>query len=228
MRNSYTSIDSTSVTLQPSDYTSKQAYRNQLAKSHLNLVARLAKYFYNKYGNSYRMSKDDFESAGLQALAEALDSFNPAMGKPFGAYAKTAIYNAMHNELHRLLPVDPKTAWGNGKDFSYGKLFDVSVFNSDNPEFSLSILDEIYNNLNSWDEEEQELLEKLNAALGRLSLGDLNLIRAYYGYDGKPTTLQQLGERYNVSPQAVAKKKERILKQLRAYIDSDCGYRMCA
>ena len=223
MKNNYDNQGSTSVTLQPPTIINM---REQLAKSNYKLVEQIARHNHKKYGTSYRVSIDDMRSAGHQGLAEALESFNPEQGTPLGAYARTAIQNAMHNELRRLLPVDPKTAWDNGKGFSYNTIGDDSVFNSDeNQAPDLRKLNEMQTWLSNWDEEEECLYDRLRAALKRLSPTDRDLIVNRFGFNGESMTLKQLSYRYNVSVQAVAKREKRILEQLRTTLDP---YSRCA
>ena len=225
MKNNYNS-GSTSVTLQPTTIINM---REHLAQSNYNLVEQIAKCIQKKYGTSYRVSINDMRSAGHQGLAEALDSFNPEQGTPFGAYARTAIHNAMHNELRRLLPVDPKTAWDNGKGFSYNTIGDDSIFNpGENQVLDLRELNEMQTWLSNWDEEEEYLYDRLRAALKRLSPTDRDLIVNRFGFNGEPMTLKQLGFKYNVSAQAVAKRERRILDQLRADLDGTPFYSRCA
>ena len=223
MQNNYDNNDSTSVILQP---TTVINMRDHLAKSNYMLVEQLAKRNQDKFGSSYKLSLDDMRSAGNQGLAEALDSFNPEQGTPFGAYARTAIQNAMHNELRRLLPVDPKTAWNNGKGFSYNTLGDDSIFNpSENQTPDLRELNETQIWLCNWDDEEEYLYDRLRAALKCLSPTDRDLIVNRFGFNGKQMTLKQLSFKYNVSVQAVAKRERRILEQLRTIFDP---YGRCA
>ena len=222
MKNNYDNNGSTSVTPQP---TTVINMREHLAKSNYKLVEQIARRNQRKFGTSYRVSIDDMRSAGHQGLAEALQSYNPEKGTPFGAYASSAIHNAMHNELRRHLPVDPKTAWDNGKGFSYNTLGDDSIFNpSENQAPDLRKLNEMQTWLSNWDEEEEYLYERLRTALKRLNPTDKDLISNRFGFDGKPMTLKQLSIRYNVSIQAVAKREKRILEQLRTTLDGPYGW----
>ena len=223
MQNNYDNNGSTPVTTQP---TTVINMREHLATSNYKLVEQLAKHNQEKFGTSYRVSIDDLRSAGNQGLAEALESFSPEQGSPFGAYARTAIKNAMHNELRRLLPIDPKTAWNNGKGFSYKTLCDDSILNpNEDKEPDLRKLNEMQTWLSNWDEEEEYLYDRLRAALKRLSPTDRDLIVNRFGFNGEPMTLRQLSHRYNVSVQAVAKRIERILGHLRTTLDP---YGRCA
>ena len=220
MKNNYDNNGSTSVTF---NSTTVINMREHLAQSNYKLVEQIARRNQRKYGTSYRVSLEDMRSAGNQGLAEALESFNPEQGTPLGAYARTAIHNAMHNELRRFLPVDPKTAWNNGKGFSYNTIGDDSIFNpGENQAPNLRELNEMQTWLSNWDEEEEYLYDRLRAALKRLSPTDRDLIVNRFGFNGESMTLKQLSYRYNVSVQAVAKREKRILEQLRTTLDPYC------
>ena len=223
MKNNYHNNGSTSIT--PNSPTVINM-REHLANSNYKLVEQMASRNHKKYGTSYRVSINDMRSAGHQGLAEALETFNPDKGNSFEAYAGSAIRNAMHNELRRLLPVDPKTAWDNGKGFSYNTIGDDSVFNpGENQMPNLRELNEMQTWLSNWDEEDEYLYDRLRAALKRLSPTDRDLIVNRFGFNGEPMTLKQLSFKYNISVQAVAKREKRILEQLRTTLDP---YSRCA
>lgn len=230
MRNIYNS--NTSETLQPTAFRNIQDYQNYLVTKHYDLVRSTATFIYSRLRHGYPICLDDLIGAGDWAIVKASRSYNPAKGVSFATYARKAIEHAMYNEPLKLLPVDMKSAWKTDfTSFSFKKVFDDSVFNpgeNDNPEYNLSKLQESLHYYSNWDEEEQELRDRLHAALNKLSLEDFNLVKAYYGFTDKSLTLQQLGERYGISTQAVAKRKDRILEKLRTYLDNYYDYRMCA
>ena len=232
MQNIYSSNDSTSVTLNSNTFTSKLACQNRLAEAHLPLVEKLACYLMNLFENSYTLCRQDLISAGEEALVRASRKFDPAKGVPFAAYAKKAIGNAMRLEIRKLLPIDLKSAWKTDfTSFSYGKAFDDSVFNSSesgSPETNLLKLNENRSWLCNWDEEEQRLKEQLTDTLGRLPSDDKLLIEDYFGFNGDALTLEKLGEQRRVTLQAIGKRKQRILKQLKDGFDGDFAYGKCA
>ena len=230
MQNFYDNNDNTSVNLQPNAFTSNRAYRDYLVDTHLELVESLARSVMFKFKNSYTLCVGDLISAGEEALVLASRSYDPAKGVAFCAYATRAIQHAMHNELRRMLPVDPKTAWNTeDKSLGYKTFFDDSILNSsENPEPDSWKLYEQGQWLNNWEEEEQYWKDCLTVALGRLDAKDRDLIEDYYGINGEAMTLNQLGEQHEVSFQAVAKKKKRVLEQLRADLDREYRYGRCA
>lgn len=209
---------STSVTLQPSDFTNKKAYQDYLVETNLQLVETLAYDVMFDFKNSYTLCLEDLISAGNESLVLVSRTFDPAKGVPFGAYARKAIKRAMCNELRRLLPVDLKSAWKTDYvSFSYGKAFDDSVFNptdSDGSEYDHSKLNENLNWLSNWDDEEQYQQERLIESIKRLSPEDRDIVESHYGFNGEPLTFKQMGEQRNVSFQAVNKKEKRIQRIL--------------
>ena len=218
MKNNYDNNSSNSTTLQPSDFTTKQAYQNYLASSHHSLVKTLARNIQSKFGNSYRVSLNDLISAGDEALVGASRAFNPDKGVPFGAYARTVIMRAMRKELFNLLPVDLKSSSKTDYiSFNYGKAFDDYVFNpsdSNDMEDDYSAPNEGFDLLSNWDEEEAYMKERLTYCIQRLSPEDRDIVESHYGFNGEPMTFKQLGEQRRVSLQAVNKKAKRIEKTL--------------
>ena len=214
MQNNYDSHDSTSVTLHPTLFINERAYQDRLSTSHIQLVEKLAKKVLEQFNQSYPLCLSDLISVGEEALVQASRSYDPSKGFPFGAYAKTVILNAMHNELRRLLPVDPKSAW-NDDGFCYGKHFDNSIFNFDKGmDSDFSELNEINDYFSNWNEEEQYMIDRMTLIMKRLDPKDRDLIENRFGFKGEKMTLKQLGDRYNTSVQAVSKKEKRILRQL--------------
>ena len=227
MSNNYKS--NTSDTLQPSAFRNIQDYQDYLVTKHYYLVKSMATYYYSKLRHGYPICLDDLLGPGDVAIRRASMTYDPAKGASFATYARKAIEHDMLKEPLKLLPVNMRDAWKTDfTSFSFRKVFDDSVFNPSEKgtqRYDLELQEELHYHCN-WDEEEQELHDRLHAALDKLSPEDYNLINAYYGLTDKPVNLKQLGMRYGISLQAVAKRKNRILKQLRPYFDSD--YPMCA
>ena len=229
MRNIYNS--NTSETLQPTAFRNTQDYQNYLVTKHYYLVRNMANYYYSKFRHGYPICLDDLLSVGDMAIKGAAKTYNPAKGASFATYASKSIERAMCKEPLNLLPVNMGDAWKTDfTSFSFRKAFDDSVFNPDEngkQRYNMEPQEE-YQYCCNWDEEEQELRDRLHAALNMLAPEDYNLVCAYFGLNEKPMKLRQLGERYGVSTQAIGKRKERILAQLRAYLVDYYDYRMCA
>lgn len=215
MKDLYKHLGVSTVTLQPSEFRNLKSYQEYLAKTHMGLVEYLEDCFLFRY-RSNRLVKGDLANAGYEALWTAATSFH-RFGEAFLPYAYTAIKNAMQKEIRKLFPVDLKDAYKSENGFSYGEVFCDAAY-------------EEYETLhyNSWDDEEQRMFECVDDAVEQLPPNDKYIVKAHYGFYGKPLTYQQLGDQTNVSAQAVDKKDKRICRQLRARINADYGYSLCA
>ena len=215
MKNLYKYLGVSTVTLQPTEFHNLKSYQEYLTKTHMGLVEYLEDYFLSRY-RSNRLVKGDLANAGYEALWTAATSFN-RFGEAFLPYAYTAIKNAMQKEIRKLFPVDLKDSYKSENGFNYGEVFRDAAYE----EFEMQ-------HYNSWDTEEQQMFECVDDAVECLTTEDKQLIKAYFGFEGKSVTLQQYGDLTNVSAQAVDKRKNRIKRQLKARINADCGYSMCA
>jgi RNA polymerase sigma factor for flagellar operon FliA len=70
--------------------------RNELVLQHLPLVGYLVSEVCAKASN---LSRDDLASVGSIALITSADSFDPALGVPFGAFARRRIIGAFADEM---------------------------------------------------------------------------------------------------------------------------------
>ena len=215
MKNLYKHLGISSATLQPTEFRNIESFQEYLVRTHMGLVEYLENSFLSRY-RSNRLVKGDLANAGYEALWTAATSFH-RFGEAFLPYAYTAIKNAMQKEIRKLFPVDLKNSYKSEEDFSYGAVFSDAAYD----EYEMQ-------HYNGWEVEEERLFECVDDAVERLTTEDRKLIKAYYGFDGRCVTLQQYGDLTNVSAQAVDKKKRRIQRQLRARINADCGYSMCA
>jgi RNA polymerase sigma factor for flagellar operon FliA len=73
-----------------------RAERDRLVLDNLPLVGYLVSEVSSKIGNHDR---DDLASAGAVALVHCAESFDPAFGVPFGAYARRRILGAFSDEM---------------------------------------------------------------------------------------------------------------------------------
>ena len=215
MKNLYKALGISPITLQPTEFVNLKAYQEHLIKTHLVLVEYLEARFLSRFCNN-RLLPGDLASVGYEALLNAAMSFK-CYGEAFLPYAYTTIRNAMQKEIRMLFPVDLKESYKSKEGFNYGEVFCYSAYDTYETQ-----------HYNSWEYEEQQLSECVDDFVEHLSSEDKYLIKAYYGFDDKPLTLQQLGDQANVSFQAIAKKKNRIQNQLKACINADYGYSMCA
>lgn len=70
--------------------------RNEMVTQHLPLVGYLVSDLCSKASH---LSRDDLASVGAVALITSADSFDPALGVPFGAFARRRILGAFADEM---------------------------------------------------------------------------------------------------------------------------------
>ena len=73
--------------------------RNRLIEENLPLVGYLAR---DTHARATHVPKEDLISAGMEAVVKAADSFDPAHGVPFGAYARHRIIGAFADEMRSM------------------------------------------------------------------------------------------------------------------------------
>ncbi len=88
--------------------TKSEELRQQLVISYLWLVKYLAGRLAVRLPAA--INQEDLESCGVLGLLEAIDKFDPAMGRDFESYAYMRIRGAMLDELRRVNWI-PRTIW---------------------------------------------------------------------------------------------------------------------
>ncbi|MDF2507448.1 MAG: flagellar biosynthesis protein FliA [Microbacterium sp.] len=78
---------------------SSRAERNLLIESNLPLVGYLAS---ETHARATHIPRDELASVGALALVTAADAFDPALGVPFGAYARRRILGAFADEMRSM------------------------------------------------------------------------------------------------------------------------------
>ncbi|WP_353988002.1 sigma-70 family RNA polymerase sigma factor [Ruicaihuangia caeni] len=78
------------------DPAAARAERNRLVVENLPLVGYLVS---EVWARASHLSRDDLAAAGALALVTAADSFDPAYGVPFGAFARRRIMGAFADEM---------------------------------------------------------------------------------------------------------------------------------
>ena len=73
-----------------------RAERNRLVEENLAIVGYLVN---DVCARATHLSRDDLASAGAVGLVLAADSFDPALGVPFGAFARRRILGAIADEM---------------------------------------------------------------------------------------------------------------------------------
>lgn len=78
---------------------SSRAERNVLIESNLPLVGYLAA---ETHSRATHIPRDELAAVGALALVTAADAFDPALGVPFGAYARRRILGAFADEMRSM------------------------------------------------------------------------------------------------------------------------------
>lgn len=73
--------------------------RDRLIEENLPLVGYLAR---DTHARATHLAKEDLTSAGMVALVNAANSFDPGRGVPFGAYARRRILGAFADEMRSM------------------------------------------------------------------------------------------------------------------------------
>ncbi|GAB2518305.1 sigma-70 family RNA polymerase sigma factor [Paramicrobacterium agarici] len=76
-----------------------RAERNRLIEENLPLVGYLVA---DVWARATHLSREDLASVGSVALVTAADAFNPALGVPFGAFARRRILGAFADEMRSM------------------------------------------------------------------------------------------------------------------------------
>ncbi len=104
------------------------------------------------------------------------------------------------------------------RNAEFTKLSFDSLDQSINDNNDATLLDLISENKESLEEKHirQDLIEEVNNYLSSLSERDQDIIRLRYGlYDGKPRTLREIGEKYNISKERVRQLENKIIAKLK-------------
>ena len=173
-----------------------------LAEQHLNLVSRQRESLLRKNWNNYRLQANDLTDAGYAALLDSCEHYDDTKGIPFEHYAARAVRRAMIKHIREIAPNNMAT------------------------------LDEAISTDRSccdWRFENEYLLELLKEAMNTLTPEERQLVESRFGFDDKPMKLRELGNKMNISLQAVDKRLKRIYDKLHRYLDQyQFTYSNCA
>lgn len=176
---------------------------NNLTSAHFDIVAKQINYLAQKYHVLTDKQLSVLEDAGYEALYNAANYYDASRGASFTTYASYVIYNALLKE--------------------FKKLNSLSYIDMDNVD---SV---IYNPDCDWDFEDACMTETLHEAINQLSAEERHIIYQRFGFNGQQLKLRELGTIMNVSPQAIDKRINHILKKLKNYIDNYYKpYKSCA
>jgi RNA polymerase sigma-B factor len=86
--------------------TRTRELRDGLVVAHMPLVKQVARQFVRAAGTS-----DDYEQVGYLGLIKAVERFDPGLGVPFEAYARTVISGEISHYLRDLAPIMRVPRW---------------------------------------------------------------------------------------------------------------------
>ena len=203
MNNNYQSMIDANVPSQSLTLSSRKDYQDALVTTHFPLVMKLARCCSKNYSNALELA--DLVSAGEEALVLASRTFDPSVGAPFGAYAAKSIKNAFKKAYKELHPV-------------------VFVRFQDAAQY-----DALEGQL--WSDYEHELkrqnrIDEVRDLVGQLDDREHRLYELRFVDD---MTLQEMGDYYETSHQAVDHRLHRMYNKLGVKLaPGDCSYRRSA
>ena len=80
--------------------------RDRIVLSHMDLVKSIAAHF-----ASGKAQRDDLEQVGCVGLIKAVERFDPTLGVPFEAYARTVVSGEIFHYLRDLAPILRVPRW---------------------------------------------------------------------------------------------------------------------
>ena len=183
--------------------------RTSLPENHFRLIKANASRIAKKFPNLVNDSRELYY-VGYMALQKAVADHDASRGAKLETYASRCIYYAMLKELRHI-----NCMYKPADEEQYIYRF-VELDNTNSNDYL------------HWEEQESESLEHafgeaLDAELEQLAQCDRELIDSYFGLNGERKTLKQLGEARGVSLQAVHKRVNRVVGEIR-----DDLYCLCA
>ena len=157
-----------------------------LSENHLAIVDQQS-YKIMKNASSHRKyTRDDLVCAGMEALVNACETYDPSMNIPFEPYAARMVHYAMLDETKHF------------KNYYY---LDDEDF-SENPN-------------TNWDCENAERFDSLYHALDTLTDDEMHLVELRLGLNGnEKMKLRELSSIMHISNEAVNKRVKRIVGKL--------------
>jgi len=176
--------------------------RCALIEGYTQLATRIARNMWAPAGAV--VGPDDLESAGLVGLIDAVDRFQPDRGVPFEAYAALRIRGAILDELRR---ADERGR--HHADLSPSVSLDRLLARGYAPFVAPDEIDGRY--------DEEDLLMRVEAALGCLPPRQRELLARYYGDE---LTLREAGVRMGISEARACQLHGRAIHNLRRQLVS--------
>lgn len=181
--------------------------RNKLITSNLRYACKLANAYRNR-GVSY----SELISEANDGLLESIDKFDLKQDVKFISYSKWWIMQKMQNAINRTnrmpkseIPTDHETQYDDDKDEPAVKRR-VDCYSD---EFIVDEDDSL--------EDERNVRSFIEDIMSILSEREADIINMYYGRDGyRESTLEDIGEKYNLTKERVRQIMESAFKKIRS------------
>ncbi len=189
------------------------AARNRLIRSHLRFVVLVARRF---QGNGLPL--EDLINEGNLGLIRAAEMFDPERGCPFTSYAVLWIRQAVNRAVRRYArearPPRSMAGWTTvsldapvGEEEDSGRLVDSIADQKGRRPDELAL--------------DSSLREEIGDLLAALPPREAGILQARFGLQGgKPATLEEVGERYELTKERVRQIEKKSLRRIRHFVES--------
>lgn len=220
---------------------------DKLVKSNLRFVISVAKEYQNQ-----GLPLSDLISEGNLGLIKAAHKFDPTRGFRFISYAvwwvKQSIIQSLNDHSRTVrLPVNINNQISKLKkdmmafEQEHGRIvtdsdMDLSLLshptcsslnekiNEDGDEVLDLIVDPNFNDQFEFSKNQEVLKNELEKTLDVLTERERRMISMYFGLDGNPMTLEQIGDEFNLTKERVRQIKVRSLRKLKGNSDNLFGF----
>jgi RNA polymerase primary sigma factor len=218
-----------------------QVAADELAKANLRFVISIAKEYQNQ-----GLPLADLISEGNYGLIIAAQRFDYTKGFKFISYAvwwiKQSIMQSLNehsrtvrlptNVINKLSKIkkeidafeqkfERKPVLGDEIEMVFHPtVISLSTTINDDGDELIEVIEDP--NINSPDNDpynEYDIKERMNKILSILSEREKNVIELYYGINGSPLTLEEIGEEYDLTKERIRQIKEKCIRKLRNNAD---------
>jgi|TARA_R110000803_G_scaffold181810_1_gene244216 RNA polymerase primary sigma factor len=220
---------------------------DELVKANLRFVISIAKQY-----QSQGVALADLISEGNYGLITAAQKFDHTKGYRFISYAvwwvKQAIKHCLNensrtvrlpaNMINKMSKLRKETDMFEKENYRLPRADEVEYvqvpycnslstpINEDGTELSDMIADDIFGSPDDVLVEEESLKIQLGKAMECLSDREKNIVNCYFGIDGEPMTLAQIGEEYQLTKERIRQIKESAIRKIRHNTDGVFDYLM--